>query len=870
MYKSSTVAGALAPLSAQPKAPDPMSVETSLHQPDWLDSQQPSLGRYILGPILGQGGAGEVREAWDVVLCRTVALKVLRKMEPVGLIRFMHEAQIQSRMVHPNICHLYDVDTSGGIPKIAMQLVRGPTLAQAAQELTVKEVATVLAQVAEAVHAAHRIQLIHRDLKPSNILLERGPQGRWVPFVCDFGLAMALDEPSLTLGPGLLGTPAFMAPEQILGQRRLVGPGTDIFSLGVTLYFSLYGEVPESGPGRTGRLELRRQDVFTTARQADPDLPWDLETILRRCLETEPQHRYGSAQALAEDLWRFAEGTPIRARPVNAVEQLWRRFRPYRLLAATALLTVGALLTGRLVELGRLDRDQRSQADSARTFMLEAADLEKELRLEKMLPIHDMRPTFARIRTRMADLRARMASLEPARRGPAYYALGRAHLVLRDFPAAKENLEQAWALGFRGAEVAWPLARSLVGAKYQADRTASFRTGQVPDPAGLPGRVLDLLRLGQVEASDSAEYAHALVAHLNGDFALAAAQAHASFQTHPWRYESAAVESISLTGLGQLRYDAGDLRGAEQAYREAMAAAGRFLAVGQSDELTQHAYFTAAGRLAHLLVSRGRFPLARLDRLQQACGRALAIDPGAPELLADWLQFSVLKARQLSDLGQDAQPGLRTALAFLAAQGREPLAVELQAARMQLHWCLAQACLAQGQDPQPDLRAALLDLGHTRALAIKDFFGDLLNFKARVEAGRGEDPRPTLAAALAQPAPPEPVPWTLSVTAAESWLLQAQWEAGHGLDPRSSLRRSQALVERGLRLNDRSSMAHAVKGLGLVLEQRLDGEPRPDLRRLAQRQLDRARELNPVGWHQAHLQRALEAAAGIAQVAPEP
>ncbi len=139
------------------------------------------MGRYVLGPILGQGGAGEVREAWDVVLCRTVALKVLRKMEPVGLIRFMHEAQIQSRIVHPNICRIYDVDNSGGVPKIAMQLVRGPTLSQVAHELTVKEIVIILAQVAEAIHAAHRLKLVHRDLKPSNILLERGPDGQLGP-----------------------------------------------------------------------------------------------------------------------------------------------------------------------------------------------------------------------------------------------------------------------------------------------------------------------------------------------------------------------------------------------------------------------------------------------------------------------------------------------------------------------------------------------------------------------------------------------------------------------------------------------------------------------------------------------------------------
>ena len=232
-------------------------------QPEWLDGHPSSVGRYVLGPVLGLGGAGEVREAWDVVLCRTVALKVLRRMEPVGLIRFLHEAQIQSRLVHPNICRIYDVDNSGGVPKIAMQLVRGPTLSQVAPELTVREVVVILAQVAEAIHAAHRLNLIHRDLKPSNILLERSPEGRWVPFVCDFGLAMALDEPSLTLGPGLLGTPAFMAPEQSRGERRLVGPATDVYALGATLYFALFGDPPPFDPGP---LAVPRQGVFPPAR----------------------------------------------------------------------------------------------------------------------------------------------------------------------------------------------------------------------------------------------------------------------------------------------------------------------------------------------------------------------------------------------------------------------------------------------------------------------------------------------------------------------------------------------------------------------------------------------------------------------------
>ena len=265
-------------------------------QPEWLDPQRPRLGRYVLGPVLGQGGMGEVMEAWDVVLCRTVALKVLRNLEPTAVIRFMHEAQLQARIVHPNICRIYDVDAAGGNVKIAMQLVRGPNLEQAARELSIPEVVTLMAQVAEAIHAAHRLKLVHRDLKPSNILLERGEDGRWYPFICDFGLAMVMDEPSLTYSNTVLGTPAYMAPEQFRGLRDLVGPATDIYGLGGALYFALMGRAPDGptrGPG------TRAPSGAIPARPVSRDLPRDLQTILRKCLEADPELRYPTASALA-------------------------------------------------------------------------------------------------------------------------------------------------------------------------------------------------------------------------------------------------------------------------------------------------------------------------------------------------------------------------------------------------------------------------------------------------------------------------------------------------------------------------------------------------------------------------------------------
>jgi serine/threonine-protein kinase len=839
-----------------------MSADLPSSQPDWLDVHKPGSGRYVLGPILGMGGAGEVREAWDAVLCRTVALKVLRKMEPVGLIRFMHEAQIQSRIVHPNICRIYDVDNSGGIPKIAMQLVRGPTLARVAHELTVKEVVVLLAQVAEAIHAAHRLNLIHRDLKPSNILLERSPEGRWVPFVCDFGLAMALDEPSLTLGPALLGTPAFMAPEQRRGERRLVGPATDIFALGATLHYALFGDAPVSD---AGAVPIRRYGVFPPQRSPDPDLPRDLETILRKCLELDPALRYPSAQSLAEDLWLFADGAPIHARPVGALEHRWRQLRQYRMLVLAVLLAACVVLTGRLVEKGRLVREQRRRESAERFFTLEAADMEKELRLEKMMPIHDLRPAYARLAARMDGIRRRMTDLGPVAQASGHYALGHGLLLLRDYAGAQKELEGAWDGGFQAPDVAWNLARSMVGASYMAANQAIFADGlQPPVSSDLVRRLKDLLQHSTEAQGGTQEYAEALVAFAGRDYRRAASRAHDAFKTHPWQAEAATLESLARSSQGRQRYDAGDLQGAEADFREAMAAAGRFLEIGHSDEFTYHAYFIAARELTFLLATQGRLDLAWAESLRARCRQALLLDPRQQELQDDYVLLSLVREYRLRNLGRDSGPELQAALAFLDTWARPPLPVELRADRMLLHWRLAERCFKRGGDPGPDLAEALKDLGHTTGFRHNDHLVEVLNFKARVELSRGLDPRPTLDVALDRMRPllEHDASWPLCESAAETWLIRAEWEAAHGQDAQGSLQRSRALVDMALQVNGRSGPAHALKGLVLALEARIQPQEGPLQLPEARNQLRLAQALAPSGRLQDQLRQALRAVPG--------
>jgi tetratricopeptide (TPR) repeat protein len=762
----------------------------------------------------------------------------------------MHEAQIQSRLVHPNICRIYDVDNSGGVPKIAMQLVRGPTLSQVAAELSIRDLAVILAQVAEAIHAAHRLNLIHRDLKPSNILLERSPEGRWAPFVCDFGLAVALDEPSLTLGPGLLGTPAFMAPEQRRGERQLVGPATDIYALGATLHFALYGEPPLQDPDS---LPAAGRAALPPGRHGGGELPRDLDTILGKCLEPDPGLRYPTALALAEDLWLFADGAPIHARPVGVLEHRWRQLRQYRMVVLAALLAAGVVLTGRLVEKGLLTQRQRARAQAEQSFALEAADLEKEIRLEKMLPVHDLRPVYARVRRRMGDIRARMDNLGAEAQAPGHYALGVARCLLGDYAGAKAELQQAWAGGFQRPEVAWCLALCLVGASRPATSEAVYATG-LPPPGleRLADQVQAFALQGSGAEGSSPDIAEALVAYARGDYRRAAQGARAAFVARPWQFEAALLESLAHSSLGWRLFEAGDLGGAEAAYRDAMEASRRFLAVGHSDAASYHAYLLAGRRLAFLQARQGRLAQPFLDGLLEAGGQALELDPTDPEIQDDWLMLRLLEAYHLQDGGRDPGPVLDAALAFMNTWVRPPLTAELRADRMLLHWRRAERIFRQGGNPDAELAEALADPGHTGIFRQRDMLGDVLNFKARVERSRDRDPRPTVAAALAgiQPALERHASWTLCETAAEAWLIQAEWEDSRGLDARSSLQRGRALVDMAREINGRSRHGRALQEQFQVLAERLDPDarrpgPRPQPARPRQGSGDRAPGIRP-------------------------
>jgi eukaryotic-like serine/threonine-protein kinase len=296
-------------------------------------------GDYELLEVIARGGMGVVYKARQVSLNRLVALKMILKGElatPRDVTRFRAEAEAAANLDHPHIVPIYEVGEHDGQQYYAMRYIEGTALTRRPLADARKE-AGLVATVAQAVHFAHQHGILHRDLKPSNILVD--PAG--VPYVADFGLAKRVGADRSLSDPGaLVGTPRYMAPEQAAGRKDLA-VAADVYSLGVVLYERLTGQTPFTGETA---LEVLRQ-----VREAEPPRPSsltagldrDLETICLKCLEKDPAKRYGSAEALADDLERWLRGEPIEARPSNVWQRgvKWIKRRP----AVAALLGVSGL-----------------------------------------------------------------------------------------------------------------------------------------------------------------------------------------------------------------------------------------------------------------------------------------------------------------------------------------------------------------------------------------------------------------------------------------------------------------------------------------------------------------------------------------------
>ncbi len=296
------------------------------------------IGRFVVLASLGSGGMGSVYRAWDPELRREVALKVMHADGPEDRARFRREATLLASLRHPNIVPVFEVGESRGRCYLAMSLIDGPSLQDASLDRA--RGVRLVAEAARAVQAAHAAGILHRDLKPANLLLDH--EGRL--YVADFGLARRLGDPAISTPGMVVGTPAFMAPEQARGDSA-IGTSADVYSLGATLYALLTGSAPPKGC----------DSPFPNGT------PPDLRAVTRRAMAVAPSDRYPSASALAEDLERWICGEPVVG------ERPWRRLRR-RVRRNPAAWAMAGLLVTTLLAGGVLFGRQRTEMIRLESF----------------------------------------------------------------------------------------------------------------------------------------------------------------------------------------------------------------------------------------------------------------------------------------------------------------------------------------------------------------------------------------------------------------------------------------------------------------------------------------------------------------------
>lgn len=826
------------------------------------------LEHYEFLHLLGHGGMGVVYKARDRRLNRVVALKFIRGSDPRQVQRFTQEARAQAQIDHANICKVYEVGQVDGNPFIAMQFINGPSLRDAQSNMTIEQKVTVIRDVADALQAAHRQGIIHRDIKPANIMVEQLEDGRYRPFVMDFGLARDMGaNDGLTQTGFIMGTPSYMSPEQARGEVKLVDRRSDVYSLGATLYDLLSGQPPFDGTTAMGVMlqVISREPV--PLRKHLPGIPVDLETITLKCLEKAPHRRYDSAHALAQDLQAYLDGDPIQAQQASRWYRFVKKARKNKVATGFALLAFLVFVVMTVVVVR--ERWQASvQAQLSQEFGESAKEIDALLRFAHLMPRHDTRRERRLVQEQINRLERRMQETGSVSQGPGNYALGRAYLALNDYDRAWEHFQIAQQSGYQSREFSYALGLVL-GELYrkhleEAERSPTVairerRKRELEDQFLTPA-LNNLKQYSQTEDTRQrghSDYIKGLIAFYTRDYPLAIQKAQSAFEQVPWLYEAKKLEADVAVARGEEKSDKGDYAGAREEFTQAGQAYQEAIRIGQSDATIYEGDIQRWFGMVTVESAQGTLTDKTFQNLLEACDNALAINPEAGVIFNRKAVCYWRMGEQQFLQGEDPRQALDQSVAF-AQQ-----AIALGTTRANVYRNLGIAYSIRGEyemyhglDPQDSFNRSITSLNQALRFTPNDTgayneLGILYNSLSYYDMEHGKDPRQNIRQGIETyrkliQIDPTYTPAFTNISNAYSTL--GDFEMQIGLDPTNSLTQCLEAINEALRLNPNSGADNTNLGgvHNLMSEYRLkqNQDPMPTVLQ-TQKAVGKSIEINP-------------------------
>lgn len=790
--------------------------------------------RYLLKRWLGRGGMGEVFEAWDPRLGRFVALKFLGSIDSETLERFEREARAQARVDHPAICKVFEIGEIAGHRYIAMQLIHGSTLDQIAGSLSLEQKVSLVREIADAMHAAHRLGLIHRDLKPGNILVEEDEDGSYRPFIVDFGLARDQQSTGITISGTLYGTIGYISPEQARGRFEEIDRRTDVYNLGIILYELVAGRLPFDVQSIVDHLfHLQKEDV-PPLRRFNPGVPADVETIVMKAVERDAVRRYDSAHAMAEDLRRFLDGEPIVAKRSSFVYRARTRLRKHK--AVVAVITVAILLltiaaVSALRERWRAD----ARAELATRFGMEIKEIDLLARVARMLPPERAQPVRSVVLPRMQRIREQIRRSGRVAEGPGAHALARGHIVLGDYGEAWKWLEEARRAGYETPEVHY--ARGQVLGQFYEEALGSA--------AGIPEKeireaarkdaarryrvpAMEEWRLAAGSTTDPPDLLKAQLALHEERFEDAISAARRVAASSPWLYEAVIVEVNALEARARAPADAGRYDDALAMFSAASERLKSAAAVARGDANIYYAQCRLEAQILHILHFRRRLTDGDGAAAAAPCVTASRLDP---RMAAAWTKRGDIYALIAEDrvrYGESPEPLIDEVIASMRqAVALDPNDAAALGGLGHAESIVARWGIWRGTDIDPSLDRAQRALEKAiavdpRSKAYRLALANALITRGEYKQRNGGDARPWLLAAIEQSRralEQDPNVFLFHNVAGNAYNTLAEHEAARGGDPRPAFAEATKAFRHALALNPTNASVYNNQGntwLGLA------------------------------------------------------